>query len=190
MIVHCSLSLIASKELLSRRYVCTHRGITYSQHTKALAIDQARQTIHKDLLASVCHLVFFGTPHQGASSVAEFLNSLGAAVTRARHSSVLRELDLWPRSLIKANAMFVDIAESFTVTTFFEKEETYGIQEGLPLTFMPRILTNLCPSQIMDEGSARLNKRQEQVVGLNGNHFEICKLRTTNDPMYRMYWID
>jgi hypothetical protein len=84
--------------------------------------------LYKDLLSSVYHLVFFGTPHQGANSVAGFLNDLGAAVTSARDGSVLRELELWSPSLVEANAMFVDIAEGFTITTFFEKEKTHGIQ--------------------------------------------------------------
>lgn len=52
-------------------------------------------------------------------------------MTRAKEGSVLRELKLWSPSLIEANALFVDIAEGFTITTFFEKEKTHGVQVSL-----------------------------------------------------------
>lgn len=72
--------------------------------------------------------MFFGTPHQGTNSLAGFLNNIGIALLRARDGSVLRELALWSPSLIETNTLFIDIAESFTITTFFEKDPTYGVQ--------------------------------------------------------------
>jgi hypothetical protein len=85
----------------------------------------------------VYHLIFFGTPQQGANSTAGFLANLGAAVGGATDGSILKELQLWSPPLLDANAMFVDIAEGFTITTFFEKDKTHGVQVGVPLfTFL------------------------------------------------------
>ncbi|KAK5081052.1 hypothetical protein LTR70_009229 [Exophiala xenobiotica] len=131
----------------------------------ALLIAQARASLYHDLLTSVRHLMFFGTPHQGTDSGAGFLNDLGAALLRANDGSVLRELKLWSPSLMEVNTLFIDIAEGFTITTFFEKEKTRGVQ-------------------IVNEGSARLNKSKEQVIGLDGNHLQICKFPDKDDPMY------
>lgn len=103
----------------------------HSWRIKALLIAQARQRLFEDLLRSVYHLVFFGTPHQGANSTAGFLASLGATVGGAKDGSIIRELKLWSPSLMEADAMFVDIAEGFTITTFFEKEKTHGVQVWL-----------------------------------------------------------
>jgi hypothetical protein len=57
-----------------------------------------------------------------------FLTKLGAAVGFAMDGSVVKELQLWSASLLEANAMFVDIAEGFTITTFFEKETAFRVQ--------------------------------------------------------------
>jgi len=48
-----------------------------------------------------------------------------------------------------------------------------------------RTLTCLCPLQVVNEGSARLNKTKEQVIGLDGDHLEICKFPTADNPMYK-----
>jgi hypothetical protein len=89
---------------------------------------QARPTLYGDILRSVVHLCFFGTPHQGADSVAGFLRGLGSVLTRAREGSVLKELQLWSPSVIETNSLFADIADGFTITTFFETETYRGVQ--------------------------------------------------------------
>lgn len=73
------------------------------------------------------HLCFFGTPHQGTNSVAEFLLNLGTALTNSKEASVLRELKLWSPSLIETNQMWVEIAGGFTITSFFEREKYNGV---------------------------------------------------------------
>jgi len=86
---------------------------------------------------------------------------------------------------MEANALFVDIAEGFTITTYFEKEKTRGVQVRPSLPWNIRMLTRVCPIQVVNEGSARLNKTKEYVIGLDGNHQDMCKFPTTDDPMYR-----
>ena len=82
---------------------------------------------YHDLLTSVIHLSFFGTPHSGASGGAGFLRSLGAALLRSKESSLVRGLELWSKSLIEANMLFAGIAPAFTITTFYETETYNGV---------------------------------------------------------------
>ena len=72
--------------------------------------------------------MFFGTPHQGTSHGANFIRSTGAAITRASDGSVLRELDLWSPWTLETNNAFAGIAEGFTITTFWEREDYHGIK--------------------------------------------------------------
>jgi len=94
---------------------------------QALILARLRRA-HGDLLRSVRHLMFFGTPHQGTSSTANHLRAAGATVVRASDGSVLRELELWSPWTIETNNQFVDIAEGFSITTFWEREMLHGVQ--------------------------------------------------------------
>lgn len=60
--------------------------------------------------------------------MAEFIRTLGSAVIGAREGSVLGKLELWSPYLIKTNTLFAEIANSFTITTFFETEKYRGVQ--------------------------------------------------------------
>lgn len=89
---------------------------------EALVFAQARQNLHSDTLKSVRHLMFFGTPHQGTDTYLVNLKK----VLQADETSVLSQLKLWSPSLIDANARFAEIADGFTITTFYENKETHG----------------------------------------------------------------
>jgi hypothetical protein len=39
--------------------------------------------------------------------------------------------------------------------------------------------------QVVNEGSARLGQRNERIVGLAANHFQICKFATETESNYR-----
>lgn len=89
---------------------------------------QARQALYGDILRSVVHLSFFGTPHQGANSVAGFFRGLGSVLTRAKEGSVLKELQLWSPAVLETNTLFAEIADGFTISTFFETNKYLGVQ--------------------------------------------------------------
>jgi hypothetical protein len=74
--------------------------------------------------------MFFGTPHQGTSSVADHIRSSGATLTRASDGSVLRELKLWSPWTLETNINFAGIADSFAITTFWEREAYHGVVVG------------------------------------------------------------
>jgi hypothetical protein len=71
--------------------------------------------------------MFFGTPHQGTSAGADHIRSAGATLTRASDGSVLRELKLWSPWTLETNTNFAGIAESFTITTFWERDAYHGV---------------------------------------------------------------
>ena len=85
--------------------------------------------------------MFFGTPHQGTSAGADHVRSTGATLTRASDGSVLRELKLWSPWTIETNTNFAGIAEGFTITTFWERENYRGVKVGIhasqPYTMHP-----------------------------------------------------
>ncbi|KAI0008505.1 hypothetical protein F4779DRAFT_435158 [Xylariaceae sp. FL0662B] len=132
---------------------------------KALIIAHARQNQWGDLLRSAVHLCFFGTPHHGTDSVVDLLLNFGDKILGANDSSVRQELRLWSKPLIDSNALFIDIAEGFTITSFFEKKKYHGVL-------------------LVDEGSTRLNKGKEQVLGLDKHHLSMCKFSDLEDPNY------
>lgn len=65
--------------------------------------------------------MFFGTPHQGTSAGADHIRSTG-------DGSVVRELKLWSPWTIETNTNFAGIAEGFTITTFWEREDYWGVK--------------------------------------------------------------
>jgi hypothetical protein len=87
-------------------------------------IAQSRPSQWGDILKSVIHLCFFGTPHQGTSSS---LLSLGSVLTKSKAGSVLEELELWSPSLIETNQLWVEIADAFTITSFYERNSYMGV---------------------------------------------------------------
>ena len=87
-----------------------------------------------DLLQSVRHIIFFGTPHHGVISVAEFLRGLSSSVLRAKSDSVLRELELWSGPSIEVNAQFIgDVTKNFTWTSAVESEGILGTRVHVQL---------------------------------------------------------
>jgi hypothetical protein len=108
----------------------THEGplhILTDYVTQALL--QARnKPAYGSILTSSCHLMFFGTPHQGTGSGANLVRSTGAFLTLASEGIVLRELDLWSPWTIDTNNAFVGIANGFTITTFWKKENLHGVR--------------------------------------------------------------
>ncbi|KAI1386356.1 uncharacterized protein F4822DRAFT_409788 [Hypoxylon trugodes] len=132
---------------------------------KALHIAHARQKQWGDLLYSVIHLCFFGTPHQGARSLPGFLLRFGEAITTTENGDILKELKLWSSPLIEIDALFVEISEGFTITTFYEGRNYNGIK-------------------VVEEGSTRLNKSKETVIRLDGDHKTMCQFPSSEDPSY------
>lgn len=90
---------------------------------KCLVIAANRQKVYGDLLKSVRHLMFFGTPHQGSDS---FLVDLAGGVRRPKSGSVHDELKLWSTPLLELDALFVERAELFTITSLYERDKTKG----------------------------------------------------------------
>ncbi|KAI0901834.1 hypothetical protein F4806DRAFT_501929, partial [Annulohypoxylon nitens] len=135
---------------------------------KALTFAQMRPALYSSLLHSIVHLYFFGTPHQGTdpSSMAGLLRSLAQALTRPNQGSIIQELQLWSSFVVQENARFAEIAEAFTITTFFETKKLHGVL-------------------VVNEGSATLNKTREAVVSLDRNHSTMCKFTDTDDVAYR-----
>ncbi|KAI1094613.1 hypothetical protein F5B19DRAFT_499161 [Rostrohypoxylon terebratum] len=135
---------------------------------KALTLAQMRPALYRSLLHNVVHLCFFGTPHQGTdpTSMAGLLRSLAQTLTRTNQGSIIRELQLWSPFVVQENTRFAEIAEAFTITTFFETKPLHGVL-------------------VVDEGSATLNKTREAVVGLDRNHSTMCKFTDTDDVAYR-----
>jgi hypothetical protein len=91
---------------------------------QVLLIAQSRPKQWGDILTSVVHLCFFGTPHQGTNST---LLNLGSALTKSKAGSVLDELKLWSPSLIETNQLWVEIADGFTITSFYERNSYMGV---------------------------------------------------------------
>ncbi|KAF4986754.1 hypothetical protein FDECE_15788 [Fusarium decemcellulare] len=135
--------------------------------TVALIIARTRPTLYEDIFRSVVHLCFFGTPHQGTTAVAEFLRGLDVVLTGAREGSVLKELQLWSPSILDTNTLFTEIADGFTITSFYETMKCTGVK-------------------VVEEGSARLNKTKETAIGLDRDHFDICKFGSVKEEGYRM----
>lgn len=59
--------------------------------------------------------------------MADHIRSSGATLTRSSDGSVLRELKLWSPWTLETNTNFAGTAESFTITTFWERETYHGI---------------------------------------------------------------
>jgi hypothetical protein len=55
------------------------------------------------------------------------LLNLGSVLTKSKAGSVLKELKLWSPSLIEANQLWVEIADGFTITSFYEREPYMGV---------------------------------------------------------------
>ncbi|KAI1324880.1 hypothetical protein F5Y16DRAFT_379814 [Xylariaceae sp. FL0255] len=135
---------------------------------RALILAQARSSVYGDILRSVAHLCFFGTPHQGTDdSLGGFFRGLASTITRSDEGSVLKELRLWSKPIVDTNTHFADIAEGFTITTFLESEKYCGVL-------------------VVNEGSARLNKSKEKAVTLNRNHVTLCKFASTEESDYQV----
>jgi hypothetical protein len=49
-------------------------------------------------------------------------------MTRASDGSVMRELKLWSPWTMETNTNFAGIAEGFTITTFWEREDYWGVK--------------------------------------------------------------
>jgi hypothetical protein len=86
------------------------------------------QDLYSDLLRSVRHIVFFGTPHQGTdpTSLAGVLNKIGKWVTNANDTSVLENLSLWSKPVLQTNQKFVHLAEALSFTTYVEEVTLHG----------------------------------------------------------------
>lgn len=89
---------------------------------------RAKPTLYKDLIDSIVALFFFGTPHQGAdiASWGTFLGHIGKAVG-VKTTQVTAELQRWSKPLLELNTMFSEQIPDLFVTTFWEKQPTYGI---------------------------------------------------------------
>ena len=72
--------------------------------------------------------MFFGTPHQGTNNGSNLVRGAGSLVTNSKEGSVLRELKLWSPWTIETNSLFAGIAEGFTMTTYWEKEDYCGVK--------------------------------------------------------------
>ena len=92
---------------------------------QALIIAWLRSSLWADLLRSVRHIIFFGTPHHGVVSVVNLVRGIGVSAVGSSHDSVLRDLELWSGPSMQVNANFIDdVASNFTWTTIVEKEDT------------------------------------------------------------------
>ncbi|KAH6702771.1 hypothetical protein BKA61DRAFT_196684 [Leptodontidium sp. MPI-SDFR-AT-0119] len=125
---------------------------------EALIYAHDRQDLYGDILRSVRHIVFFGTPHQGTNpvSIAGVLNKIGKWVTNANDTSVLENLELWSQPVLQTNQRFVNLADALSFTTYVEEETLHG-------------------AIIVQEGSATLNKPRERVITIAANHKTMCK---------------
>jgi hypothetical protein len=87
-----------------------------------------KPTLYSDLISSVRSLVFFGTPHQGAdiATWGTFLSHVSTAF-RVRSTQALEELGKWSPTLLQLNTLFAEQAADQNVTTFFERQKTYGV---------------------------------------------------------------
>jgi hypothetical protein len=93
---------------------------------KALIIAKLNSYLWGDILQSVCHIIFFGTPHHGTISVVNFVRRIGSSALRAKPDSVLRELELWSGPSMQVNANFVGgVKDHFTWTSVVENEDTF-----------------------------------------------------------------
>ena len=94
---------------------------------KALIMVHLGSSKWADLLQSVRHIIFFGTPHLGVISVAEFVRGLSSSVLGANLDSALRELKLWSGPSMEVNAHFIgDVKNNCTRTSAVENEEELG----------------------------------------------------------------
>lgn len=94
---------------------------------KVLIIAKGRSSHYGEILENSRHLMFFGTPHHGTTSMAGFLRRLGA--TLSADSSVVRELELWsPQILETNNAFLTEIAPMLSITSLWEREKLGGVQ--------------------------------------------------------------
>ena len=99
---------------------------------KALIFAQNRpEDKYKKLLSSVRHLMFFSTPHQGVSGVGNNLLHVSNKLGNAADAGMIAELELWSKPLNEENTYFVGLADTFTITSFYETEKTYNTKVRL-----------------------------------------------------------
>jgi hypothetical protein len=96
---------------------------------QALINARIRLDMYKDILESVRHLMFFGTPHQGSlfAMPGDFLNSLTSILSPKDKTRATKELGLWSPELQHANQEFGAFADAITITSFWEKLSTKGV---------------------------------------------------------------
>jgi hypothetical protein len=109
---------------------------------KALIMAKLGSSKWADLLGSVRHIIFFGTPHHGVISMAEFARGLSSSVSRAKSDSALNEINLWSGPSMEVNAQFMgDVKDSFEWTSVVENEDTLGIRVPRPIYITSQVLT-------------------------------------------------
>ena len=97
---------------------------------RALITAKNRSEHYGDIYDATRHLMFFSTPHQGTHSATNLIRHFGAAYSA--ESSVLRELEIWSPEVLDVNAAFLtSIAPALSITTFWERESTNGIQVSI-----------------------------------------------------------
>ncbi|KAI1744617.1 hypothetical protein F4680DRAFT_231755 [Xylaria scruposa] len=133
---------------------------------KALNFAKMRPELYGDILRSVVHVCFFGTPHQGTSSLASLLRGLGSALTRGKDGSIIKELELWSAPLQETNQFFIGVRDNFSITSFWETEKYCGVK-------------------VVEEGSATLGAKYEKRIPLDKDHINMCKFESVQDPAYR-----
>ncbi|KAH7082904.1 hypothetical protein BKA63DRAFT_501828 [Paraphoma chrysanthemicola] len=128
---------------------------------KALVIAQANRTQYKDVFDSTRSVIFFGTPHQGATAVdwTEKLE-LVSRVVGLKRSKVLKELELWSDSLLELSQTFFEQSNTLLITSFYERQPYNGVY-------------------VVREGSARGPFLHDTPIGLDANHHTICKFAST-----------
>jgi hypothetical protein len=97
---------------------------------QALITAKVRTESYSDILESTRHVMFFGTPHQGSlwAGGGTFLNNLTSILAPGNRSRAVEELKLWSSELLAATQDFASVRDRFSITTFWEKKTTNGIQ--------------------------------------------------------------
>ncbi|PVH83321.1 hypothetical protein DL98DRAFT_569779 [Cadophora sp. DSE1049] len=130
------------------------------------------------LLAHVCGIAFFGTPHRGAD-LASWATMMGnilwaASFGTSTNTKFAKELKSRSEVLDNISKSFVERGKGLKILSFYETDKMDNL--------------NCLASPVVEKQSATLDLPNEAPIALNGNHRTICRFSSENEQRYRTVW--
>ncbi|PVH84639.1 hypothetical protein DL98DRAFT_512067 [Cadophora sp. DSE1049] len=155
---------IDQEQARSRPLVFVGHSLGGNVIKSALVGANNQQNLYGDILKSTQCLIFFGTPHQGADAAVwgTYLGNLAQGIG-IRSTEVTQELMRWSNPLVELRVNFAQLAPRYLIRTFFETRKKYNVL-------------------VVPEMSARFGTDNDQAVGLDADHLDICKFGNGKTP--------